>query len=56
MVAARHVGPVTIEEGGRGGEIKVEGVDDSVTTWLMSQCLGQGGERGGGVVVMVVGG
>lgn len=37
----------------RWKKIKVEGVDDSVTTWLMSQCLEQGGGRGGGVVVVV---
>lgn len=55
MIAAHRVGPVTIEEGERVGKIKVEGVDDSVTTWLVSQCLEQGGGRGGGVVVMVVG-
>ena len=38
----------------RWKKIKVEGVDDSVTTWLMSRCLEQGGGRGGGVVVVVV--
>ena len=38
----------------RWKKIKVEGVDDSVTTWLLSQCLEQGGGRGGGVVVVVV--
>lgn len=38
----------------RWKKIKVEGVDDSVTTWLMSQCLEQGGGRGGGVVVVGV--
>lgn len=32
----------TCDDGGRrkgGRKIKVEGVDDSVMTWLMSQCL-----------------
>lgn len=45
MMAPNHVGRVTMEK--RGRTMKVEGVDDSVTTWLLSQCLELRGKGGG---------
>lgn len=47
---------MTTDKRGRSGKIKVAGVDDSVMTWMMFQCLEEGGEGRRVLVAVLVGG